>query len=207
MGTKKISILLYLLLLISFSTSVYLVFDKITNQYQNIGRSLVTTKVKAAAINETSLWNNIHESIISSGIIIPDGILIESSSNDTFFVKNNYPTLIFYIPHENCSVCIEDELKDLKARFPKEFVNGSNIIILREIENLRYWKVLENQINHAIYKPIDGLNKIPLYKRQIPFYFILDNNNFVSEIFIPDKNQAQLKTDYFNLVARIFKNK
>lgn len=198
---------MYFLLFISLAITVYLVVQRIISEKKVKTSTQYSSHVNNSNNLNSSLQNNYMETINSSEISLSHGILVNTSSNDTVLLQNSPTALIFYIPRENCSVCIEEELSGLQTRFPKEFSEGRKILIIREIENYRFWKVFENQINHKVLKLIHGLESIPLYEKQIPFYFILDKNNLVKDVFIPDKNQVQLHNNYFDLVSRVFQTK
>jgi len=106
------------------------------------------------------------------------------------------PTLVFRFSGEECNVCIEFVVKELKRTFP-DFAKNDRIILLGSGVNAR---LKENYYG----KPVTNLSfddlGLPFEQYRTPFLFIIDNDKKCKMMFVPDKSFPNVTRFYLETV-------
>lgn len=129
---------------------------------------------------------------------IANAFLISMKSN------KNKSTLFFFFSQKSCQSCINVEYNNLKSYFTDDSVD---IKLLCFAESNRYIKVLEKQGYNEY--PIMPVNKnlflnIEEDIQTTPCYFILNQRNELSDLFIPDKFNNNLTKKYLMFIKDTF---
>lgn len=131
----------------------------------------------------------------------------------TFFINKNNdrlkfedlalkkPTLFFRVPRYSCPVCVNREIKAMKNL--SDSIHGSNrMIVLTAYENLRdYFVFLKSyQLDIPFYN-VPNLD-IPSENQEHPFFFMLDCNNSIQNVFFPLQQDESYSATYYNSVVQ-----
>lgn len=149
--------------------------------------------------------NQYRDIVLASRNKVVNPILVSNVANDTINLSNAYSKdtcLIFYIPLENCSVCVEEELEALLTIFPPDDYYNK-VVVIRDVENMRFLDVLSKQCKHKIYSRVSGLENLEVYSLRLPFYFLLVNGAAVDNVYVPDKNNNAERNQYFDSILKI----
>lgn len=113
-------------------------------------------------------------------------------------------TLALYINSNQCDSCINDAINKIETYLKKhpEF----KYMIISKGFNLRELKLMQidRNINAEIYSFIDS--DFSFFKKmdkvQFPFYFVIDQNLEVSNIFFPLKSSSIIEDKYFENISK-----
>jgi hypothetical protein len=110
---------------------------------------------------------------------------------------NSENTMFFKYSKLSCNICVEQQMKILKL-ISQENINTKFILLTNydDISNLYKFKRINNielmfynlKENHML-PFLDSLN--------IPYYFTLQNNMMINELFVPEKKTPKSYTSIF----------
>lgn len=136
-------------------------------------------------ISDSIIWDETQSSIPSS-ILIGKG-----------------PVLIFRFSELSCITCIDDLLKHIDKQLQNKHVN---FITIGDFENPR--SLLAFKIVHQLKWPMFYSKKLLTNETVTPYFFILNENGTVSELFYPDNEFPELSSQYFGIIEeKYFSNK
>ncbi|QIA06555.1 hypothetical protein [Draconibacterium halophilum] len=107
--------------------------------------------------------------------------------NDATNIKKLYdiidkPSIVYRFSGRACNICIDFVFKELVKIFP-DFDQNNNIIVLCNDTNPR---IKESYFGKQLYSVKDSSFNLVIEHFEIPFIFILDNEQRCKHLFIPD---------------------
>lgn len=136
-----------------------------------------------------------------------NGLIINDTIYDTVFSLSSgkFPVFILRYTDRYCNQCYENLLKLLKLSFD----STANIIILNSHRSNRDFKIFKKE-NKIVYKNILVQYNVfdwEIEKYETPYFFIINSNKTINNIFIPDINYPHQTQKYFTGIKRILNNK
>ncbi|MBX2964724.1 MAG: hypothetical protein KF845_01170 [Cyclobacteriaceae bacterium] len=202
MLSKKILLLLLALSVIGNSFTLYILFNFkkktsiiFANQefaLKNSEELLITTKEN---FHQSLLWQLKYEGYSvnqSTKLITPDDLNYQLKNWIGSEIK-----LIYRITDKSCDVCFDKITEKLKGA--SNLIGWDNIVVILPIKELRKTIAAfkEQQINARIFAVNEELALgIPLETSSSPFFFIINKELTVKNLFIPHKNGAELTEAY-----------
>lgn len=121
-------------------------------------------------------------------------------------ITRGKPILILRIKETDCSVCVMNELKNLNS-YKDVLIN--DVLVLGSYTSERTLRVLLkrknlNIISHNI--PFNFFEHFSFEVYNSPYYFILDPNLKISNIYIPDQMFSNMTKEYLDGVVRLLEN-
>ena len=156
-------------------------------------------------IDKSTSYSKIRYLQSISSLVNFDKIKLTDEHNDTiiFDAFSKTKTIFFYFNEINCLSCVNKEIKKINAFNNKH--TDIKIIIIAKYRRLRDLYVFKriNQIKEPVYKIASPL-PIPLCELNVPFYFVIKNNN-TSFVYCPDKN-TDFTENYLIHLYKYFNN-
>jgi hypothetical protein len=135
-----------------------------------------------------------------------DNIICMDSVQNTFLlseIMEHKSTLFFYFSEYNCNTCFEGEIRLLQSFY----TNGHfHVIILCAFELEDSFKIFLtiNQVHVPIYRVKQEALKLQLDDYGYPYYFLLNPELIVSDIYIPNKSSPELNKIYLEKIKKYF---
>ena len=105
------------------------------------------------------------------------------------------PKLVIGLNHIMCRPCVEGVLSDVKDFFPN-FESNPNIICIADIEE----RFKDDYYGKKVIS-FHQKNDYPLYEiEEMPYFFILDKDLFIKQLFITDKTSSELTKEYLKII-------
>lgn len=115
------------------------------------------------------------------------------------------PKLILFINSLSCEYCISSEIRMMKEYLSD--LRTDDIIILTGYSNLNSTNIIAKkyEINYKIYNVVKNA-MLPdfMHNPTEPIVFILNENNKIKYLFIPNKNLSFISQEYYNVVKEYF---
>lgn len=110
------------------------------------------------------------------------------------------PKLVLTFSRYACSACIKKEIKIL-SNFKSKF-DTNEVIILTDFENARELIIFVkmNEINYSMYI-IDELFGIKADEERLPYYFVLDKDMCMKDLFIAPQYNSQMTFNYLQTIS------
>jgi uncharacterized protein YsxB (DUF464 family) len=165
-------------------------------------KKFIELKVKYDIIkNQNSMLTKSCESSIVAKIL-NEGLIIESELFDKVQLNSH---LLIRLNTKSCQMCIESILSSLEGLSPSY---SDKILILGTFETKTQYKYYK-QKHLKTYQVID-IEKEYLFdnyleKNRIPYFFTIDKNKRISNLFIPDKNFPALTNTYLKTILPCIK--
>jgi len=106
--------------------------------------------------------------------------------------------LVYRYSDHHCGECIDFGM----IKLHKLSEEMDNIIILASYDNDREMKISHRKYNSNI--PIcnvrEGYIELKAEKMSVPYFFMVDSNMQISNVFIPEKTIPSMTTKYFNAI-------
>ncbi len=122
------------------------------------------------------------------------------NDNDSVYLSdilNNSPKLVFWFSESSCSICIEEELKNLVEL--SKIIKKEDIVIIGSFQNMRKRWMRESSFR------IFNLRKerlgMAIENNNFPFYFIADETLEAKFVFMPVKELPILTEKYFKIIT------
>ncbi|APY12035.1 hypothetical protein BWZ22_12705 [Seonamhaeicola sp. S2-3] len=132
----------------------------------------------------------------------PDNYVLQSIEGNSKLVEDVFYdlTIVLYISSRFCDSCIEDSLAKIKNS-GKKYIIVSNGFSLRELKLIKK----EKEISAPMYSIMN--NNISFYRNMenasYPYYFTIDEDLEVSNVFFPIKSSTNLEDRYFKQINNI----
>ncbi len=112
--------------------------------------------------------------------------------------KNN-KLIVFNFSEGSCDDCTIIELQKIKKIFYQD-KNKVRILVLAKYSNTRHLTVFKKThgLDFEIFRTKEGLLK----ELNMPFYFVLDSDFILKDLYVPAKEIPDLTTDYFNIILK-----
>jgi hypothetical protein len=148
---------------------------------------------------------------VNENLKISENLKLINIKGDTLLAKKvlKKGSLILAYSEFNCRKCINAEIKTL-TKISKKYFNKINIIVYsKKIKNLKYdikelHKLGLNKIN--VYLLTDNKLGIPIDRLNSPYYFYINSELTVSNIFIPEKETPKITKTYLDLTLKNISN-
>lgn len=156
-------------------------YELITNNYSNLANNILTKSVlNFTALDNSLIIKNINKNDVTFDELISSGNL-----------------LILYYPESTCEKCYEYHVKEF-TELAKTKIN--NMVILAPLKKIREIRAeFEPNTNLKIFyiRPtIEELKDIPL-----PCFFQISKDYYISNLFMPVKDDITLTYKYLELVS------
>lgn len=106
--------------------------------------------------------------------------------------------LVFRYSELNCMMCVDQELVELRKMIHE---NKMKIIIITtygEMHDLFLFKRTNQLVDVDIYNIMEPFTNISIEKNNIPYYFVLDSDFILKDLFIPNKLFAKHSINYLH---------
>jgi len=117
-------------------------------------------------------------------------------------LKEKSQLAVLRISDQNCSLCVETELEEIEKL--QQVLPEHRVVVLASFENKRGLKILTEGLK-KIGTPIFSVRfdkvHLPIEEANIPYYFVLNRDWTVSNIFIPKRSFPDLTNTYFSVLA------
>lgn len=151
-----------------------------------------------ANMNLLLLFQNMIYQYENEAVQLPDFSLKNCESLDSFPVSSligNETVLFFRFRETNCDLCVNkfmELLKNVSDKFPPR-----HFVVLCSYDNIHECKtfIRKNNLNINIFN-VKVLVDLPMEKRNDPYFFILNSDLKVQNVFIPNKNNIDNMNDY-----------
>ncbi|GAA3560896.1 hypothetical protein [Snuella lapsa] len=114
-------------------------------------------------------------------------------------------TVVLYISTNQCTSCIDDSIEKIQERLKKhpnlEYIIFSSGFTLRELMLIKTNKKLKASIYSITNNRSHFFNKMD--KALFPYYFTVNSNLEVSNIFFPQKSSSILEVRYFERLSSL----
>ena len=136
--------------------------------------------------------------------INPNKLLI-NNLEDTFLLKNiisHKTKLVFSFSKFACRSCIETEIERLKKN--EDIVGEGNVILLTNNESVRDLVLFckQNKVTYPIYKTDDELLNLGVDQKHFSYYFVMENDFCVKDIYIVDQSTPNMTNKYLELISK-----
>lgn len=111
--------------------------------------------------------------------------------------------LVFYFSIETCQPCLEKICDEIERIFPDYSINENIIFFSIDLENRLRKNFLGKQITTSLKKD----KQLSFDKYYTPALFILDSNNIIHNIFIPDKDNTNALINYLKKIQKEYLSK
>lgn len=205
---KTYKLIAVFLLLINILLLIILTYEKtkifeMSKFNQQSNDSIIDLKGKNKILHQDiALMLEFQFRTIDSNVILYDENNIKTSLKQ---LCNKKPKLIFKYSTLNCNVCVDEQIKLLKKE--TEIIGVENVIIITDYKTTRelYQFRRMNQIDIKIYNLMNY--EITRIDKNLPYYFVLNSNSSISQLFIPIKNENVFIFQYFKEINnRYFQN-
>ena len=201
---KHIKMAGYIFILILLSLNIFLGIKNI-NFKKNISLYQKQSVLKEIGFQEESkkvkkIIMDDFERVIKSEIKIASIPLINSNDIEVdiseIVIKKG--VFVFYFKEKGCGTCFEREVLNIKKNH--ELYQNKNIIVISDFETLEQQKAFE--LNYRVKSYDINSNRIGLFieKYKEPFYFRIDTNYKVSNIYRPTNFLDERSKVYFNFI-------
>ena len=112
-------------------------------------------------------------------------------------LKSGNPKLFFRFKETDCDACVQSSLRlieETTAHMPR-----SEIVILSGYKNARQFYAYAEQQLISVYNA-DNLPTV-LDEQEQPYFFVMDSNLRMQNVFIPTKEDVNYTADYLNCVS------
>lgn len=119
----------------------------------------------------------------------------------TDVIKSN--TLVFRYSMTNCGACINQEMENIRNLKYQKRIDTDKIIFLAYYQNLRDQIVSYRSmdLNIPIYILTENDLGLPIEKKNFPYYFVVDSTLCLRNLFIPERNDAELTMKYVEKIC------
>lgn len=142
----------------------------------------------------------------SGHVKIPEKYRIQSITGELKLAKDFFTiqTLVLYISSNQCNSCINDAINKVETYLQKQpefkYVIISKGFGLRELKLMQTDRNINAKIYSLVTNDFSFFNKMD--EVSFPFYFVVDENVEVSNIFFPMKSSSILEDRYFENVNK-----
>lgn len=198
---NTLGILVILLLL--FNAIIVIKYNNEKKKYQILMENFSVLSIKESRQSNTLKKFAIFQQNIESGLF-PDIKLKEAKGkriiNFSSILKSNDPVLFFRFKETNCDACIQEAMIMLHE-IPSSYSPSVKIVILCSYSNVRQFYAFANEEKEEF--EVYNVDSLPLYidKLENPYFFVMNQDMRIRNIFIPLKDDSQYTKDYLKCVT------
>ncbi|MCD8042919.1 MAG: hypothetical protein LUH10_07620 [Tannerellaceae bacterium] len=137
-----------------------------------------------------------------TGMIIDD-IALNYGLLSTFLYERKKPVLIFRIIESNCDLCYNHEMDIIKEYYGDTFMEDNIMIFGSFTYDRNLNMLLKRRKLNIVSENIPYMEENPLDELNFPYYFILNPDMKISNIYIPDKTFPDLTIEYLESIKRL----
>lgn len=183
--------------------SMFILFLCIINAYLLVDK-FVSLKIKNDELKLSNIYRErlLYQIKYANSFKIHFFPTIKDINNNSFnpdSLLNLNTKLFFRITENNCSPCVEQEIKNLKLFKGK--IQDSNIVILASYKGVNDLKILKERYDldyRILNMPFSAFDYNPVESQNFPYFFTITRQKEANSIFVPDKSLPQLTIDYLN---------
>ena len=198
----------FIIIIILFTLNVILIFkvNLYSKTLSSVGNILKNTTTAISTFEKNTIEQNQNENLK-----LREDVKFISIKGSTVLAKEIFKTttLVLRYSEFNCKDCIDAEINVI-LKNKDQFVD--NICLIAYYMNKRdlfiFYKELQKRglKNIKMYwLPNNGLN-IPIEKTNMPYYFCINSELVISNVFIPQKDKPKLSNSYLRTVSKNFTN-
>lgn len=137
----------------------------------------------------------LQESVLNNGLNVNLSEIECFNENNKTTIDVEKPKLVYYYSALNCSSCVEFGENKLKDHF-SDYENNNNLLFVisdypgdKQVAYMNCFNLRKNYL------------KIPIEQANLPFYFLLINNQ-IEHMFIPDKAFPEYTDTYLQEIKK-----
>lgn len=148
------------------------------------------------------LFRNLFYQYESEALHIVDFSLKDIETRDSFFVSSlieNKPILLFRFKETHCDLCV-NKFMELLKKVPDDFP-AQNLVVLCGYANVHEYRtfVRKNNLRMPIFN-VREIPDLPIEKKSSPYFFVLDSEMRIKNMFIPDEDEPDNMNKYLAFV-------
>jgi hypothetical protein len=201
---NKILVFIVILFLVIIDL-VFIMLDKGLSKNINLLQFKYNELSSQDSLNRKRYLENILQYSLNSGKKVNENIeLISEDGQKTVFkrIAIARPVIIFKYFQESCNSCVESEFRIMKEVFSEE--NIQKIIVLtteKYPDKILQFKRM-NQINNHVYIISKEDLGLPVDKLAGPYMFVINDSNYIEDLFIPLKLISAPSVEYYKYIKR-----
>lgn len=130
--------------------------------------------------------------------------ITNTNSLDSYsdFFAENKQLLICRISENNCESCVDYMLNEINA-LSSDTTFNMGIVVMGEYTNMALKILCQQQSLSSDIKTYSVIGPLlPIEEQGFPYFFVMDRDYRVSNVFSPDKKTQQLTDAYFKLLKK-----
>jgi|GEM_PF-2646937 len=195
MKNKNVSLIVLSILVIALSTRII--------SYKAASDKTAYSDEAGIVLKVESLENRLFETSKNLQLKINDSVAFYTEDEKSISLSeilNGRPKLFLFIKPDFCNTCIVDAIDKINMWTPK--FGPQNVVVL--IETKYYNQFIRTRSDFGISNPTYGLRTGELFINfrylNAPTYFIVRDNYYMSDFFIPLPNFPEITDNYFNQI-------
>lgn len=174
------------------------------NQLRNINREYIV-KISDLENKLKNQGNKQRLELLNENLILNSKISLLDINNDTINLKSiiKKPTLVFRYSILNCGACVAIELNNIQEVIAKYKTLKDRIILISFYQDLRSEIYAYKSLKIKIPMYIIPNNKLGLpieENNNSPYYFVLNSDLSVSNLFIPERENIDNSKEYLTMI-------
>lgn len=179
------------------------------NMVQKKECELLKEKYQKKEAELNNLKDIIHYQNVTNNISIEKKIHIlkDRDTIDLCEEKNLAKTIFFYFNEHHCSSCVKEQLL-LIERFNTTQKNEVFVKIVASYSSPKNLKLFlkSNHISSSAHYILEERIELPIASYNIPFYFLVNNENKIIYVNIADKDDYKFNEIYLNEMRNFIQN-
>ena len=113
------------------------------------------------------------------------------------------PLLVCRISEYNCSECVDFAVRKMIGEHRNEGLDFP-MLLLGDYSSMSALKALARRLDpeSECLLGLESDNGLPIDGRNVPYYYILNGNCTVQDVFVPDRMEHELADTYFSILSR-----
>ena len=202
---KKKNSLVFIIIISLFLFNVYSLYRY--NDLKKLNDLKIKNSLSEIKNDELNTYRSSYKGgIFNNGKKISNNLLVKDSLHNLIPLKkvfddNQNNILVYRFSKMHCESCVVASLEVLKRH--TDSIGASNILILGNYKNNRIYNrtMLEYGIKKMKVYNISSF-KIPAEEIGYPYFFVLNSNLEVLDLFIPNKIMPKLTEDYLRIINK-----
>jgi hypothetical protein len=195
---KKDKYLILLLVMINVVLLGFLIYFRM----MALGKDSIYKSRNEAYTNQLNYQKNIMNfQLFSEGARLDHSLLLKSEKSDSQLLHNvlDRAKLVLRYSELNCQTCVDAMLTQLQNNGN---FNTSNCLLLAYYRNPAYLYQFKRM--NRLQLPVYSINKtgLPPDTLNIPYFYLLDKDLRVSNVFIPEEGDTSLIAAYLRFAAK-----
>lgn len=189
--------------------NVFLLFQM---KSEKINTQIMFEKYNAQQNKEESksylLLRNLFYQYESEAFPVVNFSLKDIETRDSFLVSSlmeNKAILLFRFRETHCDLCV-NKFMDLLKEIPDDFPS-QNLVVLCGYGNVHEYRtfVRKNNLRMPIFN-IQEIPDLPIERKDNPYFFVLDAEMKIKNIFIPNENEPDGMNKYLTFIKNKYWN-